>query len=709
MGLLNGTGHAMGLLNGTGHAMGLLNGTGHAMGPLNGTGHAMGLLNGTGHAMGPLNDTGYLVKMLEDAEALEQLPVLVLLGLMSLVGDVGNGVALYVYYTRFTPSSTRSFILAMSVFDLLFCSVTLPGEILDLRFPLTYSARWLCRLHRLISVSLTLFSAMILVAVALDRRRKICFPFRPQLTARQVSLTVAGCIGAAVVIGFPFAVMNGHHTVKTEVEGVVGSACSVDDAFINTAFPLAYNGILLLIFLVCVVAMSVSYVQIARKIVRHKRKSVVGGGWLGGRGGSLPQGDADTQQSSSHYNTSDLDVGHHHRPGHSVSEMARQVLAEDCKRMQDDVFPDAGPAAAATNGPLPEAALTPTPSPEVKPLPRRARLWNVFRSRGAKRKEVEVGVGHAVSLDTLNSSHLFRKQVSQCSHRSRSLSVGDVSPALHKKNTSETSPLSPETSTTTAAASEKLHDVKINSDVKPTLTSPENDANETSQHAGKESDKSESKTKVESAGNETSENAQPKPGERTEDSPAKPGDTTQDARPKAVERSRSVKSVEGNHGEGITRNTALKSSVKSTNGSHDRHVTISESRPGRLQSVLHSTLSRLMSRNNSTGSDVAATSTLRRRHRGKKIPSRTTWMMFVLTAIFVISYLPYLTLVCVRATNKEIEVGLHGWQLNLYTLGLKSYFINSIVNPFVYSFCSARFRHQCRHLFQRRSKMSISD
>ena len=39
-----------------------------------------------------------------------------------------------------------------------------------------------------------------------------------------------------------------------------------------------------------------------------------------------------------------------------------------------------------------------------------------------------------------------------------------------------------------------------------------------------------------------------------------------------------------------------------------------------------------------------------------------------------------------------------GW--NVYAIVIRSCYINSAVNAFVYSFCNARFRQECRLLFQ---------
>ena len=79
----------------------------------------------------------------------------------------------------------------------------------------------------------------------------------------------------------------------------------------------------------------------------------------------------------------------------------------------------------------------------------------------------------------------------------------------------------------------------------------------------------------------------------------------------------------------------------------------------RVPAILRSTLQRVTSlkrEGNDVTSQKGVTSTLPSRQAWKKIPSRTTWMMFVLTAIFVVSYLPYLAIKTVRAVRSDLEV-----------------------------------------------------
>ncbi|XP_046563331.1 orexin receptor type 2-like [Haliotis rubra] len=73
---------------------------------------------------------------------------------------------------------------------------------------------------------------------------------------------------------------------------------------------------------------------------------------------------------------------------------------------------------------------------------------------------------------------------------------------------------------------------------------------------------------------------------------------------------------------------------------------------------------------------------------------RTLFMLFLITLVFVLSYLPHLTLMVTLAVNKYIFEEIQGFGLAAFNLFIRSYFINSASNPFIYSFCSTNFRRE---------------
>ena len=77
---------------------------------------------------------------------------------------------------RFPSSATRTFILAMSVCDLLTNALSLPADVVEVRYHNTFLHGWACKLSRTVKSFLGFLSACVLVAVAIDRCYRICSP-----------------------------------------------------------------------------------------------------------------------------------------------------------------------------------------------------------------------------------------------------------------------------------------------------------------------------------------------------------------------------------------------------------------------------------------------------------------------------------------------------------------------------------------------------
>lgn len=79
---------------------------------------------------------------------------------------------------------------------------------------------------------------------------------------------------------------------------------------------------------------------------------------------------------------------------------------------------------------------------------------------------------------------------------------------------------------------------------------------------------------------------------------------------------------------------------------------------------------------------------------------RTTLMLFLITLVYLLSFLPYLVLMIVKVLDRDSLSGSGGgWEL-LHNFLLRSYFINSMANPIIYSFCSRTFRIECAQILR---------
>ncbi|PVD31906.1 hypothetical protein C0Q70_07332 [Pomacea canaliculata] len=505
--------------------------------------------------------------------ARSMLATLIYISLLMILGVVGNTMVFLVYYQRFKPSATRTYILVMSVFDLLANVTSLPGEILDIRFAFTFDLPWLCRIFRSLNSFLTLVSAAILVAVARDRHRKICQPLLTQQnTLGQLGASLAACIGFALALTIPFGILNGRHTISTGVTNVTGVTCSIDDAFVSTPFPMAYNALMALAFVSCVAIMVTSYAGVGRQLWRHRKSSKnvtrvnpTGQGrpnfFVGGRGG--------WQKPS--YNNDDDTTTSDTRMKSAVSELP----------------------ASSSNSDIDSSNRLPKSQADNQ--------WRVLFVKPSNDEACNVRLlgGQSRSQEMLLSD-------------TSNMAAGPGPRPICLRDESSTAINMTQDSTVTTAAAQHDHD----------STSGEL-INETS-------------FQVTANGTKRLGNGKPSNSSLT----------------KSIFRTHSRKS----------------SSLAKTDKKQGRRLT------------------------RSRGSMV------------KKIPKSTTMMMFVLTAVFIVNYLPHLLIIIARAVSDDVGKGLEGWELNIYNIALRSYFVNCAVNPLVYSFCSARFRQECGSLVLGKAK-----
>ncbi|CAG5115221.1 unnamed protein product [Candidula unifasciata] len=158
----------------------------------------------------------------------------------------------------------------MSMF-LLFVS---SGEIIDMTNNYTFGSHSLCKIMRTVNLFCTVSSGATLVVVAIDRQR-ICCPLRKQITPKGATIVVCVCAVLALIISLPTAILYGSRSIFTDLPSVNGTDCSISDQFANTVFPIAYNGLQMLLFLAGAVILIVLYSLIGSKVCRHVKQQIV--------------------------------------------------------------------------------------------------------------------------------------------------------------------------------------------------------------------------------------------------------------------------------------------------------------------------------------------------------------------------------------------------------------------------------------------------
>ncbi|XP_071098991.1 neuropeptide S receptor-like [Haliotis cracherodii] len=194
------------------------------------------------------------------------LPVIVFLAVLLAVGAVGNSLVCYVYYFKFKPSNNRCFIVVMGILDLLTCTVSIPLHILELKYTASFGTFGLCELIMMCVTFFTMSSAVVLLVVAVDRYRKICRPFKRQMTPYSAKLSCIICCVVSGLFTIPSSVIDGPKTIP--VGQINATICSQRNEDSN--LHIVYSGIQMFLFVGAVVSLVVLYGLIWRQIRRKQ-------------------------------------------------------------------------------------------------------------------------------------------------------------------------------------------------------------------------------------------------------------------------------------------------------------------------------------------------------------------------------------------------------------------------------------------------------
>lgn len=78
---------------------------------------------------------------------------------------------------------------------------------------------------------------------------------------------------------------------------------------------------------------------------------------------------------------------------------------------------------------------------------------------------------------------------------------------------------------------------------------------------------------------------------------------------------------------------------------------------------------------------------------------KITVMLFVVTLLFMLSFIPYCVIVIIRYINPTYYFTLSYTGKAVYQFVLRSYLLSMSMNPIIYSFMSQKFREECRNCF----------
>ena len=193
---------------------------------------------------------------------------MIFVGVLSVIGIPGNILMILVFTLKHKSSICRTIILALAIYDLLVCGITLPFDFYDLYNHITFRGKWVCKIFRTLNYLFVFNSSSMIQLMTVDRYRRVCRPMKRQMSQRiTINCIIVICFMSTIVT-LPNIFIRGIHMIQLD-NNLTGYDCTISDEFISTYIPAAYNGGLFITCVFNILMITILYVLIVQEIYKH--------------------------------------------------------------------------------------------------------------------------------------------------------------------------------------------------------------------------------------------------------------------------------------------------------------------------------------------------------------------------------------------------------------------------------------------------------
>ncbi|CAH8842433.1 unnamed protein product [Trichobilharzia szidati] len=132
-----------------------------------------------------------------------QIPtVLFMLGIICIIGILGNILVIIVYALKHDRLTATLFILVLAISDFLACVTLIPGTMIIEYLEWNIDSTFLCKFYYFINNSFIPFSSLLISCIAFDRYFCLCHPFKNILTRECAKRVIFSLICICLLLGF---------------------------------------------------------------------------------------------------------------------------------------------------------------------------------------------------------------------------------------------------------------------------------------------------------------------------------------------------------------------------------------------------------------------------------------------------------------------------------------------------------------------------
>ncbi|XP_052251213.1 uncharacterized protein LOC127858264 isoform X2 [Dreissena polymorpha] len=201
-------------------------------------------------------------------EVVRLIPLIIFLLLIVLAGIPGNGLVCFIYRNEYFMSSSRWFIFFLAAVDLLMCILIIPSEIATTFFQYNFTSTASCKITAFFNLWSLLSLGLTLLAVSVDRYRKVCKPLGWQINFNKARILSVACVGLSLLISLPVLLLYNIHEKPFKAFNITGNECSFrTDGGMSWTFLFVMFGMTL--FVTALTSICILYCFIGKEIKRH--------------------------------------------------------------------------------------------------------------------------------------------------------------------------------------------------------------------------------------------------------------------------------------------------------------------------------------------------------------------------------------------------------------------------------------------------------
>ena len=204
----------------------------------------------------------------------ERAPLGALCYLLNIIGIIGNITVLHIFRLRMPPSNYRVFVMSLSVLDLNMCIIHLLKEfnrtVIIYRTFEDILETHICAFGNFGGYLSGVSAVPIVSFITFERYRKICTPFKPQLSIKRCKIMCLVSVLVSLVTVAPIYEMYGVRFVK--IGNVIATRCAIKNKYDGSVFPFVFSLYIYITAVIVVIGIIVFQIKI-RNALEEKAKS----------------------------------------------------------------------------------------------------------------------------------------------------------------------------------------------------------------------------------------------------------------------------------------------------------------------------------------------------------------------------------------------------------------------------------------------------